>query len=556
MNLTVVNAGAAGATVAQMKSTYEASWHHAGASARCVLQSGGQDILVNGSSAASTYTTAAALLDEMRGDGCKPVVVLPTPAALSSGWTVPRQSEYDIYRLSLQAYCTTNSATTTCVDTYAMLGDTFTYSIPSLAAGNDNGTHFALTQTGANALANGVYYAIVQGTSLYSGSSSTTTTNPLSPSANAYCLVATEAPNPSWDNYVSAGLISFGPFNTANSVNFYRFNSNTTNAGGWAVWMFNNVGAGTNLFATGLYPVGFARDSSAKVAFCANNGQGTFWVDGVNTSGPSAIPTAISLNSTLYTGNNAYGGVANTFLTACIAGPTGTVSADVRVAVQNSCGQFTPNVTLPVEGGVVPVSGARVVAIFGDSITRMGASAVRPYPQKLNALLGTGYNVINEGVGGWNVSQMKARYDAIYHGQGSINRCLFLGGINDIFNGTSAAATYSTASALLDEMRADGCRPIVVMPTPAKNTTVDLGWSSGMQTQYDAYRSDLSGYCTTNSATTTCVDTYGAGPSSGLGDGTSPPQLYSAFDNGDHTHPYQAGEDLIATLINSGATWP
>jgi lysophospholipase L1-like esterase len=189
--------------------------------------------------------------------------------------------------------------------------------------------------------------------------------------------------------------------------------------------------------------------------------------------------------------------------------------------------------------------------VAGDSLTTgTGVGIVAPYPSVLNALLGAGYNVINGGTAGFTVAQMKTKYEATARNYG---RCIFLGGINDIIRDSHNAATaYATASALLDEMRTDGCKPIIITTTPAKGCAL----GGGSITEYSTYRTDLAGYCSTYPSTTTCIDTWGNGPSSGMGDGTSPPALYSTYDGSDHCHESAAGANKLANLVYAGASWP
>ena len=135
---------------------------------------------------------------------------------------------------------------------------------------------------------------------------------------------------------------------------------------------------------------------------------------------------------------------------------------------------------------------------------------------------------------------MKATYDASYRTP-AMGRCILLGGVNDIKGGTTGAVAYGYATAILDEMRADGCRPIVLLPTPWAGYS---GWSAAAQTEYDTLRTSLSGYCTTNAATTTCIETRTA-----LGNGATPALLAAAYNSGDGIHPNQTGEDVLEGLV-------
>ena len=543
-NYVVTNDGVDGSAVAQIKARYDASFHVANTFNRCIFLGGVNDIIRDGSTAAATYTTASALLDEMRADNCRPIVILPTPAANSTaaGWTAARQTEYDSYRTSLSGYCSTNAATTTCVDTYPTMGA----GLPvALIAADDSADHLHPSQAGLDQIA-----ALVKGvlaplfTSVGPFASPTDTANVLAGNPQNFCFsVTASATGSGWaDSQGAAGMANFGnAFGTGNNeIGMYRVSDASSCY--WDVKFYNGAGGLVDSQSVGkcFAPV-------EQTTYCVNAGSYFWYQNGVQTS-TGTLSTSYALPNVMEMaglGNFANGySATNPMTKVCVAGATGTASVNPTIAISNSCNQFT-NTTSALAPqyacygclGSTPGGTPTKALALGDSITQFGIGSPRPYPAKLNALLGATYAVTNSGSSGATVAFMKGTYDTSYHTINSFSRCIFQGGgVDIILNGSTAAATYTTASALLDEMRADNCKPIVVMPTPVASSA---SWTSAKQTQYDSYRTSLTSYCTTNAATTTCVNTDSLGTGSPL----------ALIGSNDGFHPTQAGLDSLAALV-------
>lgn len=389
--------------------------------------------------------------------------------------------------------------------------------------------------------------------------------NPLGPHPDKYCVVSTaHASSTGWTLGDIKGIANIGaPFFARNGISTWMNAGGNNNNCQWRAELDYSDGTWTDLNsnddAVTLPYAGTCWATSHVAAFCVAGTHGYWYVDGVQVATGTVKANLLNLPTTMIlgelgSGNFPYGAV-NPLDRICIAGPSGTASSDPTVAIANTCGQFTN--TVPALNpfwscygclGVAPDLLATPILAVGDSITANGLGVPRPWPAKLNQLLGHTYTVTSGGVAGNTVAQMKTRYEASWHTPGMFSRCLFLGGINDIIrDGATGAATYATAAALLDEMRTDGCAPVVVKPTPAGNS-LTFGWTSGRQTQYEAYRTSLAGYCVTNSLT--CVETY-----TDMGDGASPVQLKSNLDYQDHIHPNQAGMDQLAQTVFAGVTW-
>lgn len=364
----------------------------------------------------------------------------------------------------------------------------------------------------------------------------------------------THATGSGWTDTGTFGVMNFGaPFAGANGFNLYRTSS--ANTCFWIAKLYNSAGTlhTINSASGAIYPYGRCSNTDHVVAFCVEGTSASWWVDGVQritgsltgTFNWSAAGRVASLGS-----NQFPYGSANPLDRVCVVKGTNN-TGNISVDVPNSCGQFTVRSVLAPQYAChgclneTPAVNALTVYTAGDSLTAgSGVALPRPYPAKLNALLGGGYTVTNGGVSGYTVAQMKTAYEATGR---NFNRCVFLGGINNIFvSGNSAASTYTTASALLDEMRTDGCRPIVLLPTPACNT--GLGWTAPKQTEYESYRTLLAGYCSTYPSTTTCIETYTSlGDSTTCGSVAGSQGLATAY-NADNTHQNQAGADVLANL--------
>lgn len=179
-----------------------------------------------------------------------------------------------------------------------------------------------------------------------------------------------------------------------------------------------------------------------------------------------------------------------------------------------------------------------IVACLGDSITAGGIVNV-PYPLTLARLLGSLWVCGNLGISGDTVSQMQTRYTNNIAGKG-YDRLVFLGGVNDIKAGATAAATYTTASATLDAARTAGLKLVVVTVLPYSGYA---GWAAAQQTQLDSYNTSLRGYVSANPSTCVLWDGYAA-----MG-GTPATALATAYNSGDGLHPNQVGTDFMATQI-------
>lgn len=195
--------------------------------------------------------------------------------------------------------------------------------------------------------------------------------------------------------------------------------------------------------------------------------------------------------------------------------------------------------------GDVPV--ATDILSLGDSITYgVNEPLDASYPGDLGAALGPSYFVMNAGMPGDTVAAssgypgMTARY-ATFATPGDYRWCVFLGGVNDIGRGATAAATFANASALLDTMRGNGCEPIVFELTPFAGAPYGYD-NPTSEAQAVIYNQDLEAYC--GDAGVTCLDTRAL-----LGNGATPPAYLPQYDSGDHLHPSAAGYAAMAKLV-------
>lgn len=356
--------------------------------------------------------------------------------------------------------------------------------------------------------------------------------------SGAFCIsVRVRAQTSDWANSNIQGGFQLGTtLGAANTLTVFRQSNNA--GGALTVRLTDSGGVNRNADTNSAFT-----KALHSVAACYTPTGGVFsFVDGVQVASasgsftftPSATLRLADLGATVLP----YGaGVED----VCIAGPSGTASANPTVAVANACGQFTAPASVPCAGCVTPDTGAAKVVALGDSITQLGASVFRPYPSKLNALLGVSHDVTNGGVSGNTCAQVRTRYQSTYKGQG-FSKAVVLCGINNIGNdGNDGPTTWAALEGLLDEVRTDGLTLAPVLLTPCASSSF---CNTTAERDAVAYvNSRLTLYCTTHGLA--CVDT------SSMGDGASPPALLAAYDGGDGLHESQAGADKLAALVNA-----
>lgn len=176
--------------------------------------------------------------------------------------------------------------------------------------------------------------------------------------------------------------------------------------------------------------------------------------------------------------------------------------------------------------------------VIGDSI-----SGARPYYDYKTwadgvALL-SGAALTNEAVPGFTVQEMRAVYEA--GPRERVDFCFFLGGVNNFWNSDDSAGALKTANSLLEEVRADGCRNMVLLrPTPWHSSPY---WSQKRQEDLDALWDGLkSSWCDTGRAR--CFDTWQF-----LGSKGDPSAMEKPFDSGDGLHPNQLGQDVLTFAV-------
>lgn len=209
------------------------------------------------------------------------------------------------------------------------------------------------------------------------------------------------------------------------------------------------------------------------------------------------------------------------------------------------------------------MSPSRIILCLGDSITHGSDKGSLPWPVRLGLALDEthagAYAVVNGGVGGYTVSQIQTRWNAIkgYHASRVNRRTLVvLGGVNDTLADTPAATTYATLKAIYDDAGAAGWDVIALACTPAGSYT---GWSGGKQTILDALNTSILGYAPT-SYSFTKIDTYSlledvttADQMAYLG-GTKPDCVTATYPGAsagyrDFLHPNDAGMRAIALAV-------
>ena len=169
---------------------------------------------------------------------------------------------------------------------------------------------------------------------------------------------------------------------------------------------------------------------------------------------------------------------------------------------------------------------------IGDSMSNGDTD----WPGKFNGIAGgdgAAINPITWAVGGNGVGAIDAQYDTNIPGKG-YSLLGYLGGVNDIINGASAAATFATTSGTIAKARTEGLNVILFTLAPFGNSPSS---DSNEQAQLELLNDSLRGLASGDSGIY-LVDSYEL-----LRDGIN---LAAAYDSGDGLHPNQAGSQVLA----------
>jgi lysophospholipase L1-like esterase len=169
---------------------------------------------------------------------------------------------------------------------------------------------------------------------------------------------------------------------------------------------------------------------------------------------------------------------------------------------------------------------AKTVSL-GDSITE-GSLVTTPYPVKVQRT--KNFPTVNAGVSGNTTTQILARWESTYRGQG-YRYVTIMGGINDTAG--TEAATIANVVQLATEALAEGAQVRIMEVTPR----------SAQAAQIATINAGLVTYAASAPAGVRLLDTF-----TPLNNGGA---LAAAYDSGDGRHPNQAGTDIIAGILNA-----
>lgn len=184
------------------------------------------------------------------------------------------------------------------------------------------------------------------------------------------------------------------------------------------------------------------------------------------------------------------------------------------------------------------------VLSVGDSITQGTTGGSVGFPEGLAYLRGPCHAALNYGWYGGTIAQIQTAYQSAI-GKASYDSITVEGGVNDIRAGTSAAATWATYKAIVDDALGRGMSVYALTVMPCGGFASCAGKDSIIQ----AMNASIAGYAPPAASRYHVVDTYTL-----LTDGSG--NLASAYDSGDHLHPNQAGNDAIATAIKGAWVGP
>jgi lysophospholipase L1-like esterase len=191
------------------------------------------------------------------------------------------------------------------------------------------------------------------------------------------------------------------------------------------------------------------------------------------------------------------------------------------------------------------------IACIGDSITQgtgLGvATVVNSWPAKLGESFSDSVHVVtNTGVGGTQTAYMKGVWQNALSQGGDWSAVAVLGGINDASVDVSASTIFANLQAIYDGAHAAGATVVAITIMPFKTATV-VTWTSGRQTIIDTVNASIRTYVSNNSSNTVLVDAYALFG----GQGGDPQLILTSLDSGDHLHPNQTGQNLIASSVKT-----
>jgi lysophospholipase L1-like esterase len=221
--------------------------------------------------------------------------------------------------------------------------------------------------------------------------------------------------------------------------------------------------------------------------------------------------------------------------------PTGTLTSagatdNMRIIYGNASPNPTPTSTPTPTPTPTPNPTQRILCL-GDSIT-YGAmknadgtwgQLPTPYPTTLQSL--TGIPTTNAGVGGEQTNGMLSQWNTIYKSQG-YTILVLLGGVNDIFDGTSIATAETNLQTIWQSALGYGCSVYAVEILP---------WA-GISTNIITINNWID--ATAPSLGVHVVYTYSI-----FNDPNNPGALNPAYAGIDGGHPNQAGANLLANTI-------
>lgn len=196
---------------------------------------------------------------------------------------------------------------------------------------------------------------------------------------------------------------------------------------------------------------------------------------------------------------------------------------------------------------------ARVLCTIGDSLVAGGPilGANPSWTQILQtSRVGEQFGVINVGVGGYTVSQIKAVWEAEYKGRGCTHAVILVG-TNNLSAGDSAATVLAALNSLIASVQEDTSGSpsgvdVTVCTVPPRGGSAS--WDSTKETQRLSLRTSI--------LALTGVTTVDLESMAGTG---SPVEMAAAYRTSDMLHfngaPTTGGSQKVADLINAAVTW-
>jgi len=321
-----------------------------------------------------------------------------------------------------------------------------------------------------------------------------------------------------------------------------------------------NIGVHLQPKGSGLFTISDGTDFNKGIRFRSSSSAASAvtLIDAVSTAGrvvtlPDATDTLVGRATTDTLSNK-----------TMIAPALGTPTALVGTNITGTAASFTAGMNLKIASNLSDLASASTartnlglgtlatqngtvvqkhqIYTLGDSIT--AGVSLPPYQTRLQTLLGSAWQVNNNGVGGDTTAMMLARLQNECLARADAEYVIVLGGINDINLGFTAATIKTNLQSIYTATQAAGSKVVACTILPFKPYAT---WNAGTQAILEEVNAWI---LATATGIDYRVDTYTALLDPGVAYTFLP-----AYNSGDNLHPSAAGNVALANAIYAGSTF-